>query len=289
MAKYIQQSPLDMIHNTLESLSTAERKVAEFVLENAAVVATSTVSDTAAAAGVSEATVVRFCRSVGYRGYLDFRFALTQMLGDPMHSLNAEIQPTDGIEQIAEHTIYATLASLRDTLNLIDLEQMETAVAAAKAARYILIVGVGTSAPFATDLYNKLIRLGLHCEAILDPYIQLTRAALLTSEDMLIALTHSGASIEPVDTMRHAKKQGATTLAITGTVPSPITAHADIVLQYDARETRLEPLIARIAQLAVCDIFFLALTMQDIVRADENEKKIWELVITLVEGDDPTP
>lgn len=284
--KVISDNPITVIQSQLDEFSTAERKVADYVVDHAAEVATSTIADTAKGAGVSEATVVRFCQNMGYKGYLDFRFALTQMLTDPMHSVHAEILPSDNLEKIAERTIFSGIASLRDTLSLIDTQQMQQAVNLTKAANHVMIVGVGTSAPFAIDLYNKLIRLGIRCEAVTDPYIQLMRLALLTPADVVIALSHSGASAEPVDALRHAKQRGAKTIAITGSVPSPITQYSDIILQYGARETRLEPVIARIAQLAISDVFFMALAMQDVHLADENEKKIWELVITHIVADE---
>lgn len=282
---FVQYTPIDLITGQLDTLTNAERKVGQFVLANVQAVATYTVAETAHAAGVSEATVVRFCRSVGYKGYLDFRFELVKMLGDPVRNLHGDIQPNDDIAKIAERTIYSGIASLRDTLALIDADAVERVVAAVQAAGYVMIVGVGTSAPFALDLYHKLIRLGLNCEALTDPYTQLIKIALLSPGDVVIALTHSGASAEPVDALRYARERGATTVAITGNVPSPITRHSDIILQYGARETRLEPVIARIAQLAICDVFFMALAMQDVVRTDANEKKIWELVITHVVAD----
>jgi len=282
---FVHHTPIDLITGHLNTLSTAERKVGEFVLANVKEVAAFTVAETAQAAGVSEATVVRFCRSVGYKGYLDFRFELVKMLGDPVRNLHGDIEPNDDIAKIAERTIYSGIASLRDTLAIIDADAIESAVKAAKEAGYIMIVGVGTSAPFALDLYHKLIRLGLNCEALTDPYTQLIKIALLSPGDMVIALTHSGASAEPVDALRYARERGAVTVAITGSVPSPITHHSDIILQYGARETRLEPVIARIAQLAICDVFFMSLAMQDVVRSDANEKKIWELVITHVVAD----
>ncbi len=278
--KFISNTPLATIRARMDSFSKAEAKVAHLVLADPAHVAASTIADTAAHAGVSEATVVRFCKSAGYKGYLNFRFALTQMLANPMHSIHGEIKPSDTIPQIAEGIIYSSIASLRDTLALIDPLQLDRAVQTVRGARQVIIVGVGTSAPFAVDLYNKLIRLGLPCEVITDPYIQLTRLALLGPDDAVIAVSHSGASAEPVNTLRYARERNITTIAMTGTVPSPITAHSDIILQYSARETRLEPVIARIALLAMSDVFFTTLAMQDIVRADENEKRIWELVIT---------
>lgn len=283
--RFISETPLTSIQARLDEFSTAERKVAEFVLANAAEVATSTIVDTAANVGVSEATVVRFCKSLGYKGYLDFRFALTQMLADPMQSLHAEIAPGDGIDTIAERTIYSGIAALRDTLEIIDTAQIKQAVEATKRANHVMIVGVGTSTPFALDLHNKLFRLGISCEALNDPYIILMKLALLGPDDVVIALSHSGASADPVDALRQAQQRNITTIAITGTVPSPITQYSDVILQYGARETRLEPVIARIAQLAISDVFYMVLAMQDVIRADENEKKIWELVITHIVAD----
>lgn len=281
-----ERSPIGRIKAQLHSLSTAEHKVAQFVMENPETVAVSTIADTAKTTHVSEATVVRFCQTLGYKGYLDFRFALTQMLADPIHALHGEIQPSDTIDTIIERTLVSGIASLRDTLSIIDAEQMKMAVSLTKQANYVMIIGVGTSSPFAHDLYNKFIRLSIPCEVITDPYIQLTRLALISPDDVIIALSHSGASAEPVNALRQAQKRGAKTIAITGSVPSPITQFSDVILQYGARETRLEPVIARIAQLAISDAFFMALAMENIHLADRNETKIWELVITHVVADE---
>ncbi len=277
-------NPLDVIRERYDALSAAERKVADYVLEHAADVAPAPISDTAHSAGVSEATVVRFCRSLGYKGYLEFKFGLAYNLSDPVQALHDEIREGDTTAEIARKTITSGITALQHTLNMLDYNALAQAVDAVSNARQTLIIGVGTSVPFAIDLYNKLMRLDLNCQAITDPYLQLMKIALLDERDVVIALSHTGASIDPVNALRRAREKGAQAIAITGSAFSPLTQQADIVLLYGVRETRLEAVIARLALLAVSDALYMALAMQNIEQTNRNEKNIWQLVLDKVTG-----
>lgn len=276
-------SPIDLIQTCYVGLSSAERKVADWVMAHPAEVAPAPISETARSAGVSEATVVRFCRSLGYKGYLEFKFRLTYSLrSNPAQAIHDEIRPGDSLEQIVHKVFASGVAALRYTLTLLDIAALSQAVEAIRTARQILVVGVGTSTPFALDLMNTLIRLGLNCMATADPCLQLTKIALMGVGDVVIAISHSGASVDPVNALRRARERGACTIAITGYAPSPITEYADVVLLCGARETRPEPLIARLSQLAISDSIYMALAMQDLEATNAKERNIWELILDKV-------
>ncbi len=276
-------SPIDLIRTCYMDLSSAERKVADWVMAHPSEVAPAPISETARSAGVSEATVVRFCRSLGYKGYLEFKFRLTySLLGNPAQAVHDAIRPGDSTEQIVHKVFASGIAALHYTLTLLDVDALSQAVEVIGAARQILVVGVGTSTPFALDLMNTLIRLGLNCMATADPCLQLTKIALMDAGDVVIAISHSGASADPVNALRRARERGVCTIAITGCAPSPITRYADVVLLCGARETRPEPLIARLAQLAISDAIYMALAMQDLDATNAKERNIWELILDKV-------
>ncbi len=275
-------NPLDVIRERYAELSAAERKVADYVLAHAAEVAPAPISETARHADVSEATVVRFCRSLGYRGYLEFKFGLTYYLNDPVRAIHDEIQQQDTVAEIAHKTIMSGIAALQQTLDMLDYDAVEAAASAINSARQTLIIGVGTSIPFVNDLYNKLMRLDMNCIPLADPYLQLMKIALIDERDVVLAMSHSGASVDPVNALRRAKGKGARTIAITGSACSPLTNHADIVLLYGARETRLEAVIARLALLAVSDVLYMAIAMKNLEQTNLNERRIWELVLDKV-------
>ncbi len=275
-------NPIDIIREKYSALSTAERRVADYVLEHAAEVAPAPISETADQAEVSEATVVRFCRTLGYRGYLEFKFGLTYYLNDPTRVVHDEIQQNDTIGGIARKTILSGISALQHTLDILDEDALTQAVNTIDQARQTLLVGVGTSTPFVNDLYNKLLRLELNCTPVTDPYLQLMRIALVDERDVVVAMSHTGASVDPVNALRRAKEKGARTIAITGSAYSPLTNHADIVLLYGARETRLEAVIARLALLAINDVLYMALAMRHLDRTNLNERRIWELVLDKV-------
>lgn len=275
-------NPLIIIHERYDQLSAAERRVADYVLEHAAEVAPAPIAETALNAGVSEATVVRFCRSLGYRGYLEFKFGLAYNLNDPVRTVHDEIRQEDSISEIAHKTIVSGITALQHTLDTLDMRALAEVVKAIDGARQTLLIGVGTSTPFVEDLYNKLLRQGLNCAQATDPYLQMTNVALIGAGDVVVALTHSGASADPVNALRRSRERGARTIAITGSGFSPITRHADVVLLYSARETRLEAVIARLAMLAMCDVLTMALAMRHLDRTNLNERRIWELMLDKV-------
>jgi RpiR family carbohydrate utilization transcriptional regulator len=89
------------IRNAAASLSPAEAKVAQVVLQAPDQAVHASISRLARAAGVSEPTVNRFCRSVGHDGYAAFRIALARGLGRGTPYVNANVGPDDGPELYA--------------------------------------------------------------------------------------------------------------------------------------------------------------------------------------------
>jgi DNA-binding MurR/RpiR family transcriptional regulator len=71
------------IHARLPALSGKERKIAEFILANPRDSVNPTMEELADKVGVSEATLFRFVRKLGYGGYQQFRIALATETIDP--------------------------------------------------------------------------------------------------------------------------------------------------------------------------------------------------------------
>jgi len=264
------------------SLKAALRKVADVVLARPEMAVYASVNEVAAAGGVSEATVMRFCRLLGFRGFQDFKIALARELVTPLQRLHEEVAEGDDAATIVHKVFQANVAALQDTLAVLNMEAMEEAARWLRAARLLLIIGVGTSGPIAEDAANKFFRLGLPVRAQTDAHLMMMAAALLTPADVLLAVSHSGSTRDTVETTKVAKDAGAKVIGITNNSLSPLTKTADLVLVTASRETRFrqEAMASRLCQTSTIDSLY---TLMALARPDEALQylaKIENVIVT---------
>jgi DNA-binding MurR/RpiR family transcriptional regulator len=258
------QDCLVRIRGAQTGLKPAERSVAQFVLANADRVMHMSISEAARDIGVGEATVIRFCRALGYRGYQEFKLRLAQDLVEPVAFIHENITFDDPPAEIANKVFQTNRRAVEDTQKSLDPAMVEVAARAIAGARRVDIYGVGYSYFSALDAKLKFTRVGLAADAFGDPHLQVMSAVALRPGDVAIGISHSGSTRDVVDAIVPARKAGATTVAITNFSPSPITRAADIVLLTASHESPLggEVLTSRIAQLCVLDVLSVAVAIQ---------------------------
>ncbi|MGD8396953.1 MAG: MurR/RpiR family transcriptional regulator [Candidatus Eiseniibacteriota bacterium] len=276
-----QSGCLARIRARLSSLREAERKVARHVLASPERLLGQTVSDVAAASGVSEATVVRFARSVGYSGYQELKIAVARDQIEPLQALHEDIQLSDDAGTVARKVIGSDIQTLKDTMSVLAPETLTEAAALLAAARHILVVGVGTSSPIVLTAYHRLFRLGLSVSCESDGHLQVMRAALLGPEDVVLVISHSGSTKDPIETVRVARRAGSRVIAITQGARSPLAHEADVVLTTSSRETRFrsEALASRIAQVSIVDTLFVLLGLHAPRRTVEALRRVEDAIV----------
>jgi len=262
------------------SLSSSEKKVADFVLENYQETIRMTLADVAQESGVSDATVLRFCRSIGYRRWLEFKIDLTQTLPNLPEQILDEVLEGDSPGKIAKKVFNSSIQALTDTIAVLDEPSYKQALELITAADRILIIGVGTSGPIANEMHNRFLRLGLNCHVQTDSYIQVMESALLTVKDLVIAISQTGDSEDPLRTTALAKSNGCSVIVITGNTGSKLTDFADVVLLSVSHETRVETIASRVAQYAIIHALYVGLAMQDVPSTVNKEKLIWEAMMS---------
>ncbi|MDI6854588.1 MAG: MurR/RpiR family transcriptional regulator [Deltaproteobacteria bacterium] len=264
------------------SLKAALRKVADLILSKPEMAIYASVNEVAATAQVSEATVMRFCRTLGFRGFQDFKIALAREIVSPIQRLHEEVEEGDTPHAIVHKVFQANINALQDTMEVLNMQAMEQAGQCLLAARQILLIGVGTSGPIVTDAANKLFRLGLRVTAHTDSHLMMMAAALLSSEDVLVAVSHSGSTRDPVETARVAKEAGAKVICITNNSMSPLTRVADIVLVTASRETRFrqEAMASRLCQTSIIDSLYTLVALARPQEALANLSKIENVIVT---------
>ncbi len=254
------------IRSVQSSLSRSEGAVATFVLAESATALGMGIKAMARRTRVSTATVLRFCRTLGFAGYADFKIALAVEAGRSPAVLSEDVRSEDTPMQIARKVLQADMQAIAHTLELLDETALNKAVGALRAARRIEIYGVGSSAPVAVDAYYRLLRIGFRVAVVTDSHMQAVSAALLQPGDVAFVISHTGRTRETLEAARNAREQGATVIALTSFLRAPIRAVANILLVTATAETafRVEAMASRIAHLSLVDTLYVALATRSL-------------------------
>lgn len=271
---------------SLPALRPSERRIAEYVAADPTAAVDLTITELAQRCDTSVASVVRFCRSLGYSGYSDFRLALASSVGREQLSLSnfgvsdSDISANDDAAAVVAKIAYHEARAIEATANGIDLATLDTVADLMVAARRIDIYGVASSAIAAADLQQKLHRIGLVSYAWSDVHLALTSAAVLDQDCVAIGFSHSGLTLEVADSLAAARGRGASTVLVTNFPGSPIAAEAEHVLTTSATETRYRPgaMSGRITQLAVIDFLFVLIAQRLSDRAAEPLQLTYDAV-----------
>ncbi len=251
------------IDQALPTLSRAERAVAQWILKHPRQATDATIADVAAAAGTSEPTVVRFCRSVGIDGFRDLKLRLAAAVSRPGSYVHKDVNADDSVEEavtkVLDHSIEA-LYELRSRLKSLPFDR---AVSALAGARQLVFAGLGASGEVARDARQKFFRLGIPCTTATDSPMMLQMAAIAGRDDVFIAMSNSGRWPAITQAMQQARERGAAVIALTDP-ESPLGRAAGIVLgsRIDEDTNVFTPMSSRLAQLAVLDALQVALAIR---------------------------
>jgi RpiR family carbohydrate utilization transcriptional regulator len=248
-------SPLAIIRSRIHGLSRRERAIAEFALKNAEDLLPLSVTVLAARLHVSEATIIRFCQRMGYRGYHEFKICLARDLGRGTPEIYPELELGDNASTVLQKTSRLSMQALQDSLSTLKGSEVEHASRALLKAHTIALFGVGGSGGIALVAQQRLLRLGLPAFACTDTHVLELIGVRLGEHDIAFGITHSGATREIVAALQTAQEHGALTVALTNRADSPVINVSNIVLLTGAAETPLasEAGASRIVQLAAID------------------------------------
>ncbi len=263
------------ISGLLPSLSPAEQRVARQVMADPAQAARRTITELATEAGTSEATVIRFCRSVGLEGYPQLRIRLAAEAArrsEPPDArvVGGDIPPGADIAQIIATIAFNDSRAVEETAEQLDAAVCEKVVALLARAGRIDVFGVGASGFVASDFQQKLHRIGRTAFYWPDVHTALASVALLGKNDVAIGVSHTGNTSDTIEVLKQAQSRGATTIALTNFPRSAVTEVADLVLTTAARETtyRSGATASRLAQLTVVDCLFVGVAARNRARTN---------------------
>jgi len=259
---------LNFIESRMGELRLSERKVAKCIITSPEEKIHLSITELADLAGVSEPTVLRFCRALGFKGYQDFKICLAQALIPQMKNIHESIDGTEKAPALVNKVFEANINAIKLTLGTLNYEVLDTVIKLLANAKHIVFHGVGGSAAVAMDAFHKFFRLGIPCQWFEDTHMAVMAASMIHKGDVFVGISHSGSTKDVVEALEVAKKAGADTVALVSTLKSPVSSAAAYVLCVDAPEmnVRFEPMSARIAMLSVIDALSVGISM---LRTDE--------------------
>ncbi|MBT2637710.1 MurR/RpiR family transcriptional regulator [Bacillus sp. ISL-39] len=268
------------INAIYSSLSSKEKTVADYILNNTQEIIHLSITEFSEHASVAEATIFRFCKRLGFRGYQAFKIALASELVEPIKNIHEEIKEEDEVVTLAQKVFAGHIEAMKETLDLLDATVLESIIEVLGKASRIDFYGSGGSSAIALDAYHKFLRTGIHCNAHSDGHQQIISAALLGSGQAAIGISHSGSNKDVIEALKIAKANGAATIAITGHYKSPLSKEADYVLYTTSRETlfKSEALASRLVQLSLIDVLHVAVSVRRQEQTLGNLQKIREAI-----------
>jgi DNA-binding MurR/RpiR family transcriptional regulator len=267
----------------------SDRRLAGLVLSDLDFASKAAISEIAARVGVSEPTVTRFCRNLGCEGLRDFKFYLAQAIAIGGQYLTPEPLSRDAREQrIASAITEAAIAAIQRASENLDMSVLvEVASRIAGSGNVLCIGSGGISSMMATEMQNRLFRLGLPALAQVDGQLQRMYAAVATPETTLVAFSVSGYARSVIEAVEVAQQYGAATVAVTAPDSALAKVAGTVILLQPFEDGNIyKPTSSRYALLAIVDMIATTVAESRGPKVLENLRRIKQSVNTL-KVDDP--
>lgn len=247
---------LSLVAHRYASLTQSEQRVADYLQRHPSDVLLLSLQALATQCGTSDSTVLRFCRSLGFSGYIDFKAALIPDLMQQGASLHTDISNVDDFQQVSRKINANLSAGISATFNSLGEKGIQRLAQAIHRANRVVLVGLAGSAGVARIFADSLLTIGYSAFCFSDR-VEIERiTSLLQPDDLLIAISHSGETEEACKAVERAKARGVLTCGLTNSSPSTLSSLADLVVLTTIAENLLGSYscFSRIVQLAVFEL-----------------------------------
>ncbi|MDD3412942.1 MAG: MurR/RpiR family transcriptional regulator [Lachnospiraceae bacterium] len=255
----------EKIWGKLPQLTSTEAKVANYVLDHYEAVLQYNVSVLAKKAGVSDATIVRFCRSIGYKGFQDFKMNAARDILPRAKQFDPILEQEDDSETVCNKIFTSEINVLNRTMLGLDMAVINKVVDKIYKARQVVIFGTGGSYIVARDAQHKFLKIGVKTMVYDDIDMQMMASSLMDKNDVAICISFSGSNYLSIECMQKAKSCGAYCVGIISQGKSPMSkiVNATIYSAYDETLFQSESVSTRIAQLAIIDAIVSNVAFKD--------------------------
>lgn len=269
---------IHLIHSFYPSLTRSEKKICDYLFQNQEEFISRPIQDLSASIEVGEATIIRFCKKVGFEGFQDLKLSLERE--------REEAFQTEQPESYVDSVTINFLQVIENTRSLVDAEIMRQAVDLLYQAEHIVFFGVGSSGLAAQEAQASFLRLGVSAAAYADPHFQAMQANTLTERDTAVAISLTGSTEDTLFAARAAKNAGSRLIVLTNYIRSPLAQLGDCVLLTAFKENLMEggSLAAKVSQLCLLDMLRTGYYYRDPKRFLSVKEK---MARTVLEKTDP--
>lgn len=251
-------------------LTAKEKKISKYILQHLDKIVYMNTYQIADKCKVSQASVVRFAKKLGYSGFPEFKISFGRDMGrrdveEKINFIYEDIQETDELDDLIKKIVYANSNIIQDTYSILDTNTVKEAVEIIKNARKIFILGAGYSGIVAKDFHYKLGELGMNSIYEADYHIQLASISTLNENDVVFVISQGGKTVDIYNLVKEAKKRKVKIISVTQMSSNPIRDLADIKIStiMEKNNFRSTALSSRIAQLTIIDIIYVALITEN--------------------------
>ena len=260
------------------TFTASEKKLADYILSAQDSISRMSISELASACAVADATVSRFCRRLGYKGYPDFKIAIANASVGRLEDnpLSGEITQEDDLETISRKLLNASVTAMNQTREVLNLQAVAQAAAILRSSTSVYCMGQGGSMLIAAEAAHLFSTISSKFRPVSDSHMQAMAAVLMEPTDAVLFFSYSGSTLAMLDTLKSVRERGAKVILVTRLPNSPGAALADIVLQCGANENPLQSgsIPARIAQMYLVDVLFSEFTRKDLESAKDSRNRI---------------
>lgn len=269
---------IQRIQNYYSELRPAERKVADYLRSNIGIRIDSSITEFSRTLGVSEATISRVSRALGYDGFPNLKLSIAQESNRESNydNLPSGLEDGDTMITLSEKLSLTLSTSIRDTHRMLDADRLEKAVQAVANASMTLFVGVGGAASVCDEAVHMFLKVGIDSQSYSDGYTQITAAATMTPQRTMVGISHTGQTETVASALTLARSRGSKTIAITSNPNSDVAKAAEIQLITSHQNTP-QPLYGdflegRICQLYLIELLYLGLMFHSGQKPRDNLK-----------------
>lgn len=266
----VSEHVIETINKNYSGLTKSEKRIANFVYGNPMEVQYMSITTFAEQCKVADATIFRFCKSLGLGGYNEFKLALAKstsyMEAGASATLGAQedfpvygkVNPADSFSDMCQKLYAAEVSAIAQTRQLLDEQSIQAAAEMLHSAGHIYCLGQGSSLMLAMEAWSRFMAVSPKFFCVEDVHLQVMATSLLEKDDVILYFSYSGATKEMPDLLPPARERGVKVILITHYVKSPAARHADIILPVGSNEGPHQQgsVAAKVAQLFAIDVLF---------------------------------
>ena len=258
------------IQDRYANLRKSERIVADYLRNHAGTRMKLSITELAQVLGLSEATISRVSRALGYSGFSDLKMSLAEgaVTRSGYVNIPADFEQTDTVIMASTKLANLLSASIQGTQRMLDTARVDRCVSTIRRARKVVLVGVGGAAAICDEAAHLFIKAGLDAISCSDHYTQVVLAANMGPQDVMVGISHTGMTLGIASALKLAREKGAQTIAVTSDPASPVARAANETLITWNSDTPSVPLYGdflegRISQLYLIDLLYISLLFEE--------------------------